>query len=369
MINNHLLKEKLDNLLTKTHGNNELTGTFIGISYKNETFDWSGVAEAAEDPEKRKFSVDTPYYIASITKLFTSTIIMMLQEQEKLQTSHPISQYLPKSIYEKIQVFKGKDYSSQITISQLLDHTSGIADYYTKKPLKGPSFMKRLILEKDTEWTPLDTIDFVKSKLTPYNLPGKKAYYSDTNYQLLGLIIEAITEKSLHEVYKEMIFDVLQLNDTYLFRHELNPVTSRSKPAEIYYKGYQISELKPSYSFWADGGILSTIHDQIIFLKALNSNQLFKNSDSLPSMKSWKKWRGLDLGYGIMQITLPSFLPGAKKIGDLIGYLGSTGSFLFHSKKMGLYIAGTINKITLPQKIIFLLIRICKLVDKHLNCA
>ena len=68
-------------------------------------------------------------------------------------------------------------------------------------------------------------------QLKPKFAPGKKARYSDTNYQLLGKIIETVTKKDIHTVFKEFIFDELKLENTYLYED-----VNDNRPAPIYYK-------------------------------------------------------------------------------------------------------------------------------------
>ena len=71
---------------------------------------------------------DTPIYVASITKLYTTTVIMKLAEQGVLALEDKISKYLPRTMIQGIHVHSGKDYSNQITLRDLLSHQSGISD-------------------------------------------------------------------------------------------------------------------------------------------------------------------------------------------------------------------------------------------------
>ena len=97
-------------------------------------------------------------------------------------------------------------------VRHLLSHTSGIPDYYTKAPENGKSFFDILISEPDRIWTVEDTVAFARDNLIPEFAPGEKASYADTNFQLLGFIIESVTRQSLHDVYKEVIFEPLGMN-------------------------------------------------------------------------------------------------------------------------------------------------------------
>jgi D-alanyl-D-alanine carboxypeptidase len=69
------------------------------------------------------------------TRNFSNAAIMLLYEKGLLLLEDPMSEYLPEKLIQRIHLYKGRDYSREITIKELLSHTSGIADYYTGKPL------------------------------------------------------------------------------------------------------------------------------------------------------------------------------------------------------------------------------------------
>ena len=73
-------------------------------------------------------NIDTPFFIASITKLFTTTCIYILREQGKLSLDDEITRYLKKDTLKNLHVYKGREYSNRLTISNLLFHTSGLRD-------------------------------------------------------------------------------------------------------------------------------------------------------------------------------------------------------------------------------------------------
>ena len=73
-------------------------------------------------------NIDTPFFIASITKLFTTTCIYILREQGKLSLDDEITRYLKKDTLKNLHVYKGQEYSNRLTISNLLFHTSGLRD-------------------------------------------------------------------------------------------------------------------------------------------------------------------------------------------------------------------------------------------------
>ena len=317
---------------------------------------WSAAAGIANQDSRSPMTKDTPVYIASITKLYTATIIMYLYEEQILSIDDPMSKYLSPELINKIHVFKGKDYSSEITIKQLLSHTSGIADYYSEKPEGGKSLFEIFLENPERSWSVVDTIERARNDLKPKFEPGTDASYSDTNFQLLGLIIESLLHKPLHIVYGDIIFRPLGLKHTWLVGHSENLPCGYSDPADVFYKKKIINKIRSNGSYWADGGIVSTAEEMIIFLKALREGRIIEQS-TLGLMHDWNKlFFPIQYGYGTMYCKLPGFISRHSNLPPLWGHSGSTGSFLYCSEDMNLYIAGTINQADAESKPFFRLI-------------
>ncbi len=98
------------------------------------SFHWSGAADVARQDGQVPMTADTPIFLASVTKLYTAVAIMRLSEQGALALDDPIAKYLPADLIRGINVSDGHDYAQEITIAQLIAHTSGIADYYNDAP-------------------------------------------------------------------------------------------------------------------------------------------------------------------------------------------------------------------------------------------
>jgi len=316
------------------------------------SFSWSGAAGIANQNGQVPMTKDTPVYISSITKLYTAAVIMRLYEKGALFLDDPMSKYLPKKLIQGIHVYKGKDYSNEITIKELLSHTSGIADYYTEKPKGGKSLFEIFLEEPERSWTVDETIARVKNDLVPNFPPGTDTSYSDTNFQLLGKIIEVITGKPLHFVYNDFIFRPLGLKNTWLVGHSKALVASGT-PADVFYKDKIINKIRTNGSYWADGGIVSTAEEMIIFLKALNEGRIVSR-DTLKLMHNWHKLHfPLQYGYGTMYFKLPNFIAKWMEAPPLWGHSGSTGSFLYYSEDLNLYMAGSINQAESESKPFF----------------
>jgi len=324
----------------------------LSVMKGDGSFSWSGAAGIANQNGQVPMTKDTPVYIASITKLYTAAVIMRLYEKGALFLDDPMSKYLPKKLIQGIHVYKGKDYSNEITIKELLSHTSGIADYYTEKPKGGKSLFEIFLEEPERSWTVDETIARVKNDLVPNFPPGTDTSYSDTNFQLLGKIIEVITGKPLHFVYNDFIFRPLGLKNTWLVGHSKALVASGT-PADVFYKDKIINKIRTNGSYWADGGIVSTAEEMIIFLKALNEGRIVSR-DTLKLMHNWHKLHfPLQYGYGTMYFKLPNFIAKWMEAPPLWGHSGSTGSFLYYSEDLNLYMAGSINQAESESKPFF----------------
>jgi D-alanyl-D-alanine carboxypeptidase len=335
----------------------------LSVMKGDGSFSWSGAAGVASQNDQVAMTKDTPIYIASITKLYTATVIMRLYEQGALSLDDPMSRYLPEGVIRGIHVYKGKDYSRKITIRELLSHTSGIADYYTEKPDGGKSLFELFLEEPQRSWTVDETIERAKKDLKPNFPPGTDSSYSDTNFQLLGKVIEAVSGKPLHLVYADVIFRPLGLKHTWLVGRSKPEVTPSIAPADVFYKDMSITNTRCNGAYWADGGIVSTAEEMIIFLKALNEGRIVR-SDTLKLMHNWHKLEfPIQYGFGTMYFKLPWLINVALKVPPLWGHSGSTGSFLYYSEDLNLYMAGTVDQVESKTKPFRLMLRAMKTIQ------
>jgi D-alanyl-D-alanine carboxypeptidase len=338
----------------------------LSVMKGDGSFSWSGAAGIASQDGQVPMTKDTPIYIASITKLYTATAIMRLYEKGALSLDDPMSRYLPKELIQGIHVYKGKDYSHEITIKELLSHTSGIADYYTERPKKGKSLFDLFLEKPERSWTVDETIERARDDLEPNFQPGTDASYSDTNFQLLGKVIEAVTGKPLHFVYEDFFFRPLGLKHTWLTGRSEPQLAPSAAPADIFYKDMNITKTRSNGAYWADGGIVSTAAEMIIFLKALNEGRIV-SGDTLKLMHNWHKLQfPLQYGYGTMYFKLPRFITMVMKLPPLWGHSGSTGSFLYYSEDLNLYIAGSINQVESKSKPFRLMLRVMKTIQSKM---
>jgi D-alanyl-D-alanine carboxypeptidase len=116
----------LEYLVTDTVKNNKkIRNCALYVSKGDGSFTWSGAAGIANQAGQVSMTKDTPIYLASLTKIYAAAAIMKLYEQGALRLDDPMTKYLTQDLVRGVHVYKGHDYSNEITIEQLLAHTSG----------------------------------------------------------------------------------------------------------------------------------------------------------------------------------------------------------------------------------------------------
>jgi D-alanyl-D-alanine carboxypeptidase len=329
-------KEKsFQTVLDKTVDSKKVFGT--SFAFKKDTLIWQGASG--------NLTVDQPYFIASTTKLFTTSIILKLRAEGKLSLDDKIGNYIEKSILSGLHIYKGKDYSQELTIKHLLSHTSGLPDYFQGKGTSGKSLENDLIEGNDQSWTFEKAIERTKN-ITPLFAPGTKgkANYSDANFQLLGKIIETITHKSYSENCNGFIIQPLGLTKTYLYQDSTDKT-----PKTLYYKSNELNIPKAMTSFGADGGIVSTSTDMLIFIEAFFTGKLFP-STYIDELQEWNKiFFPMKSGIGIHLFKLPWLFNPTGAVPYFIGHSGLSGALAYYSPKENIFIVGTVNQVAHPD--------------------
>jgi CubicO group peptidase (beta-lactamase class C family) len=287
---------------------------------------------------------DRPYFIASTTKLFTTAIVMQLRGEGLLRLDDSIGEHLSSGAIRGLNVQDGVDRSADVTVRQLLSHTSGIPDYFESKRSNGTTLLTE-ILREDRGWTFEETLEMARS-LRPTNPPGEssRASYSDTNYQLLGAVIEAATGRSFETALHERILSPLGLSSTWLFTPAtverfdvVAPMLHGSRPLRI---------PRAMASFGPDGGIVSTAVEQLTFLRAFIAGDLFPRGSLEEMTSAWRRWRfPLEYGMGIMRFALPRVMALGRPVPPMIGHSGASGALLYYSPARDLFVAVTVNQI------------------------
>ncbi len=325
----------LQTVLDKTVDNKKVFGTSFAI--KKDTLVWKGASG--------NLSIDQPYFIASITKLFTTSIILKLRVENKLSLNDKINKYIDKSILTALHIYKGKDYSEEITIKHLLSHTSGLPDYFQGKGKNGKSLENEITEGNDQYWTFEQAIERTK-KMTPLFAPATKgkANYSDANFQLLGKIIERITHKSYADNCKEFIIHPLGLTNTYLYQN-----TTDQTPKTLFYKRNELNIPQAMSSFGADGGMVSTSTDMLIFIEAFFTGKLFPN-EYIKELQEWNKiFFPMKSGVGIQLFKLPWIFNPTGSVPYFIGHTGLSGALAYYIPEENIFVVGTVNQVAHPD--------------------
>ena len=331
---NKLKKSILDQLVNNVVSKRYVYGAVFYISSDDNSIDLISASGNIKE--------DSQYYIASINKFFISSIILKLYSRNKLDLHDKISKYLPEEVIRELHIYKGKDYSNDISIAHLLSLTSGLPCYLTDKQANGKKAMDDLEAGIDQAW-PIDKVIYEVKRMKTHFPPGKtgRAKYVDTNHQLLGLIIENITGKPINRVLTNL-FNDLKLNNTY--------VCSESNNKNFVPIRYKSKEIKlPLFLNSTQNDIISTARDQMTFLKVFFNGYFFPKE----RLKELEKWNNIffpfKYGIGIQKFHIPRILSLFHPVPDMVGHCGSTGSVVFYVPDMDLYITGTTNQQAKPN--------------------
>ncbi len=248
---------------------------------------------AADTETKVPANENTAYQIASVTKQFTAAGIMLLVEEGKIKLDDALGKY----VGEVPEKWRG------VTVRQLLNQVSGIPNYTAGG---------KLVSEKT--YTKAEILGLV-TDLAPEFEPGAKWQYSNTNYFLLGMIIEKVSGKSYPDFMRERIFKPLGMNAT-----RVNTSGLKIENAALGFKLENANWQKsvpddPSQPF-AAGAIVSTAADMAKWALALSEDKLLKKSswDEVWTPGKFSDGKATDYGFG-WQI---------RKIGET-NYLGHSG--------------------------------------------
>ena len=235
---------------------------------------WKGVSGAARLPPNHiAVTADTPFLIASVTKTFVASTVLELVHDGRLSLRDTLSKWLPDF-----------DRAERITVRMLLAHTSGIADIFDN-----PAFNRLVLKRPDHVWTFDEILSMVGA---PHFAPGAAWEYSNTNYILLGRIVEMVTGNSVAQEIRQRFLDPLGLNDTWFQGEETKgPRTTAAIGYARTWHGWRPwaphDSLRPSTSeatfVWSAGAMVSTARDLATWARDLYGGHVLA-PDSLAQM-------------------------------------------------------------------------------------
>ena len=313
-------KPRLDSLLTLLQGHNKAMGS-LAISVDGQIIYSRAFGYRSINKGEKIVSDSHPKYgVGSIPKMFPATMIFQLIEEGKLKLNDRLAKWFPEL-----------PNAQKITIGNMLDHRSGLHNFTADTAFW--QYVTQPCAEAEL------TAIFAKQK--PDFEPDEKAEYSNTNFVLLGYIIERITKKAYSEELKERIVSKIGLNDTY-YGGKTNVKNNEAHSYAFAVNWMQMEETDMSIPGGA-GAIISTPTDLTKFIEALFAGKLI-SKDHLNLMKTLndnfgmamfetdfdgKKGYGHDGGIDLFRSTL-TYFPDQKLA---IAYCSNNGAYNFDKVK------------------------------------
>jgi D-alanyl-D-alanine carboxypeptidase len=248
--------------------------------------------------------VENRFKIGSITKTFVATVVLELVRDGKLQLGDTVAHWLPGLVPN----------GAHITVRQLLRHQSGLFDYFEDPRATAPYLAGDL----GYVWAPRALIALATSH-PPLFPPGSAFSYSNTNYLVLGLIVERVTGHSLRQELRRRIFTPLHLGSTRF------PTSQRFGPrlahGYLWSPGSRQDVTAVSQSLgWAAGGAVSSAGDVARFFRALLAGRILPHHLLHEMRRTVPLGPGVGYGLGIIRVASPC--------GQLWGHDGSFAGYL-----------------------------------------
>lgn len=392
------LQRQLDDLLSRTlhTSGGAVHSVILNLQSPAHDFSYAAAQGQLQAGSEEPITANDRFYIASISKTMTAVRVLQLAEQGLFSLDSKVAGLgvFAPDVIAALHEIDGRSFGADITIRQLLQHRSGMKDYLLDDRSGisadfdaglAPGSMAAIWMSqwqqfldcqqmadsctKETlpalyparPWMPWNVAAFSNSPsnrdagLLNFYLaemadsalfePGSGSHYSDTNYMLLGVIIEHLTSSTLSEQLKSGIFEPLQMNDSYLGNPAVgnkgrdNP-NSQVSDFWIGSVAFPSSGMDTSWD-WGGGGVVSTAADLNTFLQALVAGKLFKQSDSLQQMLDFQPVRTVD---GVMQV---GYGLGIRYVltdhGPRWGHGGAWGARMEYFPELGFFVSGTVN--------------------------
>lgn len=201
-------------------------------------------------------TANTDFRLASITKQFTATAILLLQQQDKLQLDWTLDK-----IFTDFPA-----YGQKITIRHLLQHTSGLWDY--------EDFVEDIDPDTTTQIRDKEVLAITKQQPKTYFEPGAQFRYSNTGYALLALIVEKYSKQAFAEFLQDQIFAPLGMNHTLAHIKNINTVPNRAFGYDIEQGLWIRKDQSSTSAVLGDGGIYSNVQDLYLWDQALYTGKI-----------------------------------------------------------------------------------------------
>lgn len=343
---------RLDRVLASVVNGRDVPGAVARVERLDGTLLWAGAHGTLPH--------DQPIFIASISKMFVAAVALQLHAEGALALDTPIGTILDADALRGLHTLRGTDHAPDITVRQLLAHTSGLPDYFQGRRDGERSLERRLLDGEDAAWSRDDALDIAR-EMPPHFAPGAagKARYSDTNYQLLGLVLERVTGQTVDALIAARVTQPLGLTHTYMYR---DPVDDR--PALIQGKGGPLQIPRAMASFGADGGMVSTAADLARFTRAFFGGELFPSALRIETGPFVPIFFPFQSGVGFWRFHIPRWASPLKAAPVLLGHGGTSGAFAFYDPSRDLVVVGSVNSATSAGRPYRLVLRLLSAVEE-----
>ncbi len=292
--------------------------------------------------------------IASSTKTFAAVLVLRKVAAGDLALEQPLASILPRVELVGLNRFADVDRADEFTVRDVLAHTSGIPNYYAKKPLDPKSDIAA-VTAADPGWSYDDALELARGMTARFAPHSGRVAYSFTNYQLVGRLIEEIYGCSLADALDRELLGPLGLSDTALMTRDSTEHFDAASP--VLYGTQSYLGARRLGSLGAEGALVSSTADTLRFLRAVFDGEALDPamlelalSGRLPLMPR------TTYGVGIIALELPRLLTRLPKPGVLSGHGGMTGHIMVTEPVSGLSVVGTINQLAAPRLMMRLLL-------------
>src|ERR1700730_13467735 len=293
--------QRFDELVNAAIGIYRVPGVVVSIDDPN-VGNFTKAYGTADAGSGRKLAINDHYRINSVTKTFTATGVLQLVEQGQLSLEDPLEKYV-----------QGVPNGSVIPIRELLAMRAGVYDYIADKQYQDAYNANPLL----QSWKSTDVLPVLQRHAAEFTTPDQQSVYSNSNYILLGLVLEAVTKQPADRLITDHVIRPLGLSATTF-------PTSPAMP-EPYAHGYEVStemrDVTQSDHGWTDGAMVSNVPDMVRYVKQLATGRLLHASMQKERLKLQPFASSeIRLQYGL----------GILQVGEWLGHSGLGGGYDDH---------------------------------------
>lgn len=238
----------------------------------------------------KPITADTAFDLASISKQFTAMGIMILKERGSLSYDDPLSKFYPEFL----------PYAKGVTISHLLNHTSGLPEYVDmlapSTGVKSDLLTFKTVGEHD--YTSKEVRELLARQKMLRFPPGEVWEYSNSGYLILAQIIEKVSSQSFPQFMKVNIFDRLGMSHTLVYSEARPGIPNRAISYAFQGTAYKDIDYSPLNLIYGDGNVNTTTGDMAKWYQALDENRLVKTATLDQAFISGHDNSGATTGYG-----------------------------------------------------------------------